>query len=105
MTLENVIQAVKEKTADFKEGSHDGFLAVQVTLTDLNEVFYVEIKDGKLSIEPYEYHDRQANLIITSDRFIKLINKKLNPVLAFTTGKLKVEGDPGKALELSGLFE
>ena len=104
MTLQTIISEIKEKTASF-DGSYAGFLAVQVTLSDLNEVFYVEIKDGKLSVEPYEYNDRQANLIISSDKFIKLINKELNPVLAFTTKKLKVEGDAGKALELANLFK
>jgi putative sterol carrier protein len=104
MTLANVIKEVKAKTADFQEGNYQGFLAVQVTLTDINEVFYVEIKDGKLSIEPYEYNDRQANLMISSANFIKMINKKLNAVLAFTTGKLKIDGDIGKAQEMAALF-
>ena len=105
MTLQNVIKTIKEKTASFDASGYKGFLAVQVTLSDLNQVFYVEIKDGKLSVEPYDYHDRQANLIIASDKFIKLINNKLNPVLAFTTEQLKVQGDVGKAQELANLFK
>ena len=67
-------------------------------------IFYVEIKDGKLSVEPYEYNDRQANLIMKSADFVKLINGKLNAVLAFTTGKLKIDGDIGKVKELAELF-
>ena len=35
----------------------------------------------------------------------KLIDGKLDPVLAFTTGKLKVDGDIGKALEFSKLVK
>lgn len=31
---------------------------------------------------------------------LKLVNGKLDPVIAFTTGKLKVDGDMGAALEL-----
>jgi putative sterol carrier protein len=104
MTLENIIDEVRQKTASFDGTQYGGFLAIQVTLSDLDKVFYVEIKDGKLSVEPYEYNDRQANLIISSENFVKLINKKLNAVLAFTTGKLKIEGDTGKVSELAGLF-
>ncbi len=37
--------------------------------------------------------------------FNKLIDGKLDPVLAFTTGKLKVDGDVGKALEFSKLLK
>jgi putative sterol carrier protein len=105
MTLASVIQEVRAKTASFSERNYEGFLAVQVTLTDLNQPFYIEIKDGKLSVEPYEYNDRQANLMISSDDFIEMINKKLNPVMAFTTGKLKIDGDIGKAAEMAGLFD
>jgi len=105
MTRDEIIRELKEKTASFDASAYRGFLAVQVTLRDLDEPLYVEIKDGKLSIEPYAYHDRQANLIISSDNFVKLINKKLNATIAFTTGKLKIEGDIGKAAEMAGLFK
>ena len=35
----------------------------------------------------------------------KLIDGKLDPIIAFTTGKLKVDGDAGKALEFSKLLK
>jgi len=105
MTRANVIKKIKELTADFDASSYNGFLAVQVTLSDFDEPFYVEIKDGELSVEPYEYHDRQANLIITSTNFVKMITGTLDSTLAFTTGKLKIDGDIGKASELGNLFK
>ena len=105
MTLESVVKEVREKAAGYQEGSYNGFLAVQITLTDLNEAFYVEVKDGKLTIEPHEYNDRQANLMVTSANFIKMINGKLNSVLAFTTGKLKIDGDISKATEMANLLK
>lgn len=105
MTLESVVDEVRTKAASYQEGDYQGFLAVQITLTDLNQAFYVEVKEGKLSIEPFEYHDRQANLKITSANFIKMINGKLNSVLAFTTGKLKIDGDISKATEMANLLK
>ena len=105
MTLENVVKEVKEKASSYKEGSYGGFLAVQITLTDLNQAFYVEVKEGKLTIEPFEYNDRQANLMISSTNFIKMINGKLNSVLAFTTGKLKIDGDISKATEMANILK
>lgn len=105
MNVAEIIKEVKQKAAGFDAGGYNGFLAVQVVLTDLAAVFYVEIKEGRLAIEPYEYHDRQAVLSISSDNFIKLINNKLSPVIAFTTGQLKVDGDIGQALELANLVK
>ena len=37
--------------------------------------------------------------IITADDFFKIIEGRLNPVLAFTSGKLKIQGSIDKALE------
>ena len=105
MTRQEIIDEIKTKTTGFDAGAYNGFLALQITLSDLNEPFYVEIKDGKLSIEPYEYHDKQANLIISTKDFVKMINGKLNSMLAFTTGKLKIEGSIERAKELSELLK
>lgn len=82
------------------------FLAVQVNLKDIeNGVFYIEVKDHRISIEPYEYYDRSCALTLSSDNFNKLLEGKLDPVAAFTLGKLKVDGDIGKALEFSNLIK
>ena len=104
VTLDDIVSELRERAAGFDASTYSGFLALQITLKDLGQSFYVELKDGKLSIEPYEYSDRQANMIISSANFMKMINGKLNSVLAFTTGKLKIEGDIEKAKELKQLF-
>lgn len=105
MTLEKLLEKVRSKASQKDIGNYPGFLAIQVNLTgDNGGVFYVEIKDSKLSIEPYEYNDRNALLTISAENFEKLLDKKLDPVLAYTMGKLKVEGDVGKVLELTKLL-
>lgn len=101
-TLLKKLEAMKDKI----DVSNTDFLAVQVNLTDVEpNVFYVEIKDHQVNIAPYDYHDRSCAITITSTNFNKLIEGKLDPVVAFTTGKLKVEGDKGKALEFAGLLK
>ncbi len=105
MTFEEIMTAVKKKAAVIDAGKTD-FLAVQVNLTGENGgVFYVEVKNGKVSAEPYEYNDRNCAITMTPENFMKFLNGKLDPVFAFTTGKLKVEGDVGKALEFSKLVK
>ena len=103
--FKSILEEVKAKTANFDASTYSGFLAIQVTLSDLNEKFYLEIKDGVLTIEPNEYNDRQSNLIMKSENFVKMINGQLNSLLALTTGKLKIEGDLSKAKELSNLLK
>lgn len=105
MTFDEIMVKVKEMAKDVDASGTD-FLAVQVNLTGKNGgVFYVEVKDGKVSAEPYEYNDRNCALSIEPANFVKLMEGKLDPVIAYTTGKLKVEGDLGKALEFSKLIK
>lgn len=105
MTHEELIQTVREKISG-ADLSGTQFIAIQVNITGKNSgVFYIEIKDGKASVEPYEYNDRSCAFTIEQGNFIKLMDGKLDPVLAYTLGKLKVEGDLGKALEFSKLLK
>lgn len=105
MTHEELVTTVREKMNSI-DVSGTQFIAIQVNITGKDSgVFYIEIKDGKASVEPYDYHDRSCALSIDQPNFIKLINGKLDPVAAYTLGKLKVDGDLGKALEFSKLLK
>lgn len=102
MTYESIVETVRNRFKNVDVSSVPGTLAYQFNVEGkVNGIFYVEIKDGKVNVEPYEYYDRNAIIIMNGTNFIKLINGKLDPVIAFTTGKLKVEGDINAALELT----
>lgn len=101
MTYESLVNTVRNKFKDTDVSAVSGTLAYQFNVTGKAEgIFYVEIKDGRVNVEPYEYYDRNAILTINGTNLIKLISGKLDPVLAFTTGKLRVDGDVNAALEL-----
>ena len=101
MTYEEIVDKVRDTFKDTDVSMISEHLAYQFNIEGEGEgAFYVEVKDGKLYIEPYEYYDRDAIFICTSKILFKIISGKLDPVAAFTIGKLKVEGDIGKALKL-----
>lgn len=105
MKMETILKKL-EAMRDKADISNIDFLAVQVNLTDVTPgVFYVEVKDQQLNIAPYDYYDRSCAITVSSTNFNKLIEGKLDPVVAFTLGKLKVDGDLGKALEFAGLLK
>ena len=105
MEFDELLEKVK-KIAGKADISGTDFLAVQVNITgEEGGVFYVEVKDGKISVEPYEYNDRNCAITMNMKNFHKLLDGKLDPVLAFSLGKLKVDGDVGKALEFSKLIK
>lgn len=101
MTYESLVEAVRKKFKDTDVSWVDGVLAYQFNITGKAEgIFYVEVKDKQLHIEPYNYYDRNAEFTLNGTNLMKLLNGKLNPVDAFTNGKIQVEGDMDKALEI-----
>ena len=102
MTYEQVVEKVRAKYAEADASSIEGTQAIQVNLAGKNAegIFYIEVKDGKVNVEPYEYYDRNAIITINPTNFMKLIGGKLDPVNAFSTGKLTVDGDVNAALEM-----
>lgn len=106
MSFQDTFTAVKEQFIDTDVSKLDVPFAIQINLTGKDAgTFYVEAKDGKLSIEPYEYLDRDVLITISSADFLKIAAGKLDPVVAFTFGKLKADGNVGKALELKKLIK
>ena len=80
-------------------------LAYQFNITGEAEgIFYVEVKDGKLYVEPYEYFDRDAMFTCKAETLEKIADGKLDPILAVTLQKLKVEGNIEKALKLKDII-
>lgn len=81
-------------------------LAYQFNITgEASGIFYVEVKEGKLYVEPYEYFDRDAMFTCSARTLEELASGKLDPVLAFTIQKLKVEGNIDKALRFKELVD
>lgn len=101
MTYEEIVEKVRETFKDADVSKIDEHLAYQFNITGEGEgAFYVEVKEGQLYIEPYEYFDRDAIFICSAKTLFKMISGKLDPVAAFTIGKLQVEGSIDKALKL-----
>lgn len=105
MTYEQVFEKFKEMFKDTDVSHVQEHLAYQFNITGEGAgAFYAEVKEGKLSIEPYEYHDRDAAFTCSAENLFKIIKGELDPVVAFTFGKLKVDGNIDKALKIKELL-
>lgn len=82
-------------------------LAFQFNIEDQEAggAFYVEVKDGKLFVEPYEYYDRDAIFICSPEVLMDIAEGRLDPIAAFTDQKLRVEGSFEKALRLKEIID
>ena len=105
MSYEQIVQEVRQRFSGTDVSGITDHLAYQFNITGEGAgSFYVEVKEGKLYIEPYEYYDRDAIFTCNADTLFKIIKGKTDPVAAFTLQKLKVDGDIGKALRLKDII-
>lgn len=95
MTYEQVVEKIKARYSDIDASSIEGTQAIQINLSGKNAegIFYIEVKDGKVNVEPYDYHDNWAVVTVNPTNLFKILDGKMDPVLAYTTGKVKVSGD------------
>ena len=106
MTYADMFSKVKGMFMDADVSDIHEHLAYQFNITGEAEgIFYVEVKEGALYVEPYEYFDRDAMFTCSAETLFKIAEGKTDPVLAFTLGKLKVEGNIDKALRLKELID
>ncbi|MBQ3164571.1 MAG: SCP2 sterol-binding domain-containing protein [Lachnospiraceae bacterium] len=106
MTYADFFAEIKGKFLEADISGVQEHLAFQFNIIgEGSGIFYVEAKEGQLSIEPYEYFDRDAMFTATGEIFMKIAEGKLDPVMAFTMQKLKVEGNIEKALKLKDLID
>lgn len=101
MKYDELVAEIKEQFMKADVSRIKEHIAYQFNIEgEAQGAFYAEIADGKLSIEPYEYYDRDVLFTTTAETLLEISAGKLDAVDAFTKGKLKVEGDFEKALKL-----
>lgn len=101
MTYEDLVKQVKDIAEATDASKIQEHVAFQFNIEGEAEgAFYLEVKDGKADVEPYEYHDRDVLITSTADTLLQIMEGKLDPIAAYTLHKIRVEGDLGKALLL-----
>ncbi len=106
MTFEQAFLKVKEKF-DNADASKTTDFAIQITLTDedCGGTFYAEVKDGKLSVEPYDYYDNNTVLNISKSALLALIAGRISLDKAIANGDASVQGDASKIADWKGTIK
>lgn len=101
MSLEDLVGEMTAQADKLKELNH----SVLFDLGDDGKIL-LDATGSEVKITPSpDTEDAETTLVLSSDNLVKLMNGDLNPMVAFTLGKLKVFGSKGIALKLSSLLD
>ena len=95
MTYADLFYEIKGKFMGADVSDIHEHLAFQFNIEDeeAGGAFYVEVKDGVLYVEPYEYYDRDAMFICAPEVLFAIAVGTMDAVAAFTEQKVRVEGN------------
>ena len=79
---------------------------VRFDLSDTGESILLDGTGGQASVEAATGTEEADTIIsMSSDDLAKLMEGRLSPMLAFSTGRLRVDGSKGVALKLASLLD
>ena len=101
MTYEELVAKLQSAYGKHDASKIKEHLAIQFNVRgEADGALYLEILDGKIYVEPYEYYDRDILVTISAENLIAMAEDRLDVLDAYNNGLLTAEGDLGKALLL-----
>lgn len=106
MTFEEVLAKVKKSYAKVDATKVEGHVAVQVNISGEGEgALYIEVAEGKVNVEGYEYYDRDATIYTTADTLVKIASFKTTVAAECAANTLGIGGSYEKAVELDKIVK
>jgi putative sterol carrier protein len=103
LTAQEIVMAMPKA---FNAASADGLNAdLQLRLAgDQGGDWVVGVRNGACTVQPGTVPNPQVTLNADAQDFVGLVTGQLNPMTAFMTGRLRVQGDMGLAARFPSLF-
>lgn len=104
MTYQELVEKLQQLYAKTDASKIKEHVAIQFNVTgEASGALYLEVTEGKLYIQPYQYFDRDILVTISEENLLAVAEGKLDIVEAYGSGMLTAEGNLGKALLLKEL--
>lgn len=98
--VDELFRDLRNRATDFRSLN----ARVKFVLGGPGDVILVDARTSPVSVERAD-GDVDCAIRLTPENLKKLMNGKMDPILAFTLGKLKVDGSKGLAMKLAALLE
>ncbi len=101
MTFEKIVATLQKTYKNATAENIKGKLAVEVDVRGEGEgALYIEVNEGKVDVQPFEYYDKNATIITSGDAIVAIASGKMDIETAVNDGTVTVDGDLGSALLL-----
>ncbi|MCR5641181.1 MAG: SCP2 sterol-binding domain-containing protein [Lachnospiraceae bacterium] len=102
MTYEELVALVRKNAGLAGNSGISGHIAIQVNVEGEAEgAFYLEFSNGKITVMPYEYYDRDLVIFCHYEEVVEMARGKLDPIYAYESGRIWVEGNVSRLPVLS----
>lgn len=106
MTYKEVVEKVRNEFGKSDVSNYEDHLALQVNIIgEGSGAFYVEINEGELSIEEFDYVNNNAEISASADDIISVFSGALDINSALDNGKIRITGDYAKALSIQPVID
>lgn len=104
MRYEELVESIKKSYEKADAASVGEHVAVQVNVVGEGEgAFYIEVADGRVNVEPYEYYDRDAIITASAQDILNIVSGKSKLADALGSHQVELFGNAGKALLLENV--
>ena len=104
MTYEEIVNAVRNTYENADARAIWNHIALQVNIVgEGSGIFYVEIAERAVTVEPYDYYDRDGLITASGDVILAIANGKTTFKEEYEKGTLRLEGNMEKLQELRKL--
>lgn len=99
MTYEEIVESLRLNVVQFDASGIQEHIAIQFNIYGEGEgALYIEIADGKINIQPYEYYDRDAVIYIETNTLVKIATGEISMKDAYDGNMIVVQGQHDKVL-------
>jgi putative sterol carrier protein len=104
LTVKAVFDRMPEAFQADKAAGVDVVFQYKISGPDGGE-WYATVKDGACEVKEGTHDNPTTTISMSDEDFVSLIEGKLNAMQAYTSGKLKIEGDLMKSQLIEKLFK
>ena len=102
MTYEDVVNIARDSYENADARQIFEHIAAQVNVTGEGAgIFYIEVAERAVCVEPYDYFDRDAVLTMSSETVVALAKSEIRLKDAVDRGLIKIDGNEEKVWKLA----